>query len=154
MIVGKAVQMAQMMHVPILGLVENMSYAVCPDCGKHINVFGDSHVDEIADKYKLPVLAKMPIDPELAKEADAGMIEMFAGDYLDNAAQTVAKLWDEYQLSVSQAEQLCVEFDSLTALRAQVADLRGKIRGIGKPACGTTDPAPPVSGGQSGRGFS
>ena len=92
MIVGKAVQMAQMMHVPILGLVENMSYAVCPDCGKHINVFGDSHVDEIADKYKLPVLAKMPINPELAKEADAGMIEMFAGDYLDNAAQTVAKL--------------------------------------------------------------
>ena len=92
MIVGKAVQMAQMMHVPILGLVENMSYAVCPDCGKHINVFGDSHVDEIADKYKLQVLAKMPIDPELAKEADAGMIEMFAGDYLDNAAQTVAKL--------------------------------------------------------------
>ena len=92
MIVGKAVQMAQMMHVPILGLVENMSYAVCPDCGKHINVFGDSHVDEIADKYKLPVLAKMPIDPELAKEADAGMIEVFAGDYLDNAAQTVAKL--------------------------------------------------------------
>ena len=87
-----AVQMAQMMHVPILGLVENMSYAVCPDCGKHINVFGDSHVDEIADKYKLPVLAKMPIDPELAKEADAGMIELFAGDYLDNAAQTVAKL--------------------------------------------------------------
>ena len=65
---------------------------VCPNCGKHINVFGDSHVDEIADKYKLPVLAKMPIDPELAKEADAGMIEMFAGDYLDNAAQTVAKL--------------------------------------------------------------
>ena len=92
MIVGKAVQMAQMMHVPILGLVENMSYAVCPDCGKHINVFGDSPVDEIADKYKLPVLAKMPIDPELAKEADVGMIEMFAGDYLDNAAQTVAKL--------------------------------------------------------------
>ena len=92
MIVGKAVQMAQMMHVPILGLVENMSYAVCPDCGKHINVFGDSHVDEIADKYKLPVLAKMPIDPELAKEADAGMIEVFADDYLDNAARTVAKL--------------------------------------------------------------
>ena len=92
MIVGKAVQMAQMMNVPILGLVENMSYVLCPDCGKHINVFGDSHVDEIAAKYKLPVLAKMPIDPELAKEADTGMIEVFAGDYLDNAAQTVAKL--------------------------------------------------------------
>ena len=92
MIVGKAVQMAQMMHVPILGLVENMSYAVCPDCGRHINVFGESHVDEIAAKYHLPVLAKMPIDPELAKEADAGMIEMFAGDYLDGAAQAAAAL--------------------------------------------------------------
>lgn len=92
MIVGKAVQMAQMMNVPILGLVENMSYALCPDCGKHINVFGDSHVDEIGAKYKVPVLAKMPIDPELAKEADAGMIEMYAGDYLDGAAQAVAKL--------------------------------------------------------------
>ena len=92
MIVGKAVQMAEMMKVPILGIVENMSYVLCPDCGKHINVFGDSHVDEIGAKYKVPVLAKMPIDPELAKEADAGMIEMYAGDYLDGAAQTVAKL--------------------------------------------------------------
>ena len=92
MIVGKAVQMAKMMNVPILGLVENMSYAVCPDCGRHIAVFGDSHVDEIAAKYELPVLAKMPIDPELSKEADAGMIEMYAGSFLDGAAQAVAKL--------------------------------------------------------------
>ena len=92
MIVGKAVQMAKMMNVPILGLVENMSYAVCPDCGRHIAVFGDSHVDEIAAKYELPVLAKMPIDPELSKEADAGMIEMYAGTPLEGAAQAVAKL--------------------------------------------------------------
>ena len=92
MIVGKAMQMAKMMNVPILGLVENMSYAVCPDCGKHIQVFGDSHVDEIAAKYALPVLAKMPIDPELSKEADAGMIEMFAGDALDGAAAAVSQL--------------------------------------------------------------
>ena len=97
MIVGKAVQMAQMMHVPILGLVENMSYAVCPDCGKHINVFGDSHVDEIADKYKLPVLAKMPIDPELAKEADAGMIEVFAGDYLLRRYLLMKKFFEEFK---------------------------------------------------------
>ena len=90
--VRKALDFLKQVQSPVLGIVENMSYIVCPDCGKHINVFGDSHVDEIADKYKLPVLAKMPIDPELAKEADAGMIEMFAGDYLDNAAQTVAKL--------------------------------------------------------------
>ena len=69
-----------------------MSYAVCPDCGKHIHVFGDSHVDEIADKYKLPVLAKMPIDPELAKEADAGMIEAYPGQYLEGAADACEKL--------------------------------------------------------------
>ena len=92
MIVGKAVKMAQMMNVPILGIVENMSYAVCPDCGKHIAVFGESHVDETAAKYGLSVLAKLPIDPELAKEADHGMIETFAGDYLDSAAKTVAAL--------------------------------------------------------------
>lgn len=92
MIVGKAVQMAEMMKIPILGIVENMSYVVCPDCGKHISVFGDSHVDETAARYKLPVLAKMPIDPELAKEADAGMIETYAGEYLDGAAKAVADL--------------------------------------------------------------
>ena len=92
MIVGKAVQMAEMMKVPILGIVENMSYVLCPDCGKHINVFGDSHVDETGKKYHLPVLAKMPLNPEFAKEADAGLIETFAGDYLDGAADAVAKL--------------------------------------------------------------
>mgnify|MGYP002275147000 CR=1 FL=1 len=92
MIVGKAVQMAEMMKVPILGIVENMSYVLCPDCGRHINVFGDSHVDETGKKYHLPVLAKMPLNPEFAKEADAGMIETFAGDYLDGAADAVAKL--------------------------------------------------------------
>ena len=80
MIVAKAVKMAQMMNVPILGVVENMSYVLCPDCGRHIQVFGDSHVDEIAEKYSLPVLAKMPIDPALAKNADEGLIETFAGD--------------------------------------------------------------------------
>ena len=92
MVVEKAVKMAEMMNVPIVGLVENMSYVLCPDCGKHINVFGDSHVDETGKKYHLPVLAKMPLNPEFAKEADAGMIETFAGDYLDGAADAVAKL--------------------------------------------------------------
>ena len=91
MIVGKAVQMAQMMNVPILGLVENMSYALCPDCGKHINVFGDSHVDEIGAKYKVPVLAKMPIDPELAALVDVGRIEEFEGAWLDPAADAIEK---------------------------------------------------------------
>ena len=89
MIVGKAVQMAKMMNVPILGIVENMSYAVCPDCGKHISVFGDSHVDETGAKYGLPVLAKMPIDPALASLTDAGRIEDFQGDWLASAADVL-----------------------------------------------------------------
>ena len=92
MIVGKAVQMAQMMHVPILGLVENMSYAVCPDCGKKISVFGESHVDEVAAKHGLPVLAKCPIDPQLAACSDAGMIEAYPGQYLEGAADACEKL--------------------------------------------------------------
>ncbi len=92
MIVGKAVQMAEMMNVPILGIVENMSYAVCPHCGEHIAVFGDSHVDETAARYGLPVLAKMPIDPGLAQAADAGLIETWGGDALDGAAAAVGAL--------------------------------------------------------------
>ncbi|MBQ4504553.1 MAG: Mrp/NBP35 family ATP-binding protein [Firmicutes bacterium] len=85
MIVGKAVNMAKMMNVPILGIVENMSYVTCPDCGKKINVFGDSHVDEVAEKYGLKVLAKVPMDPKLAAGCDAGKIEEFQGDFMDEA---------------------------------------------------------------------
>lgn len=92
MIVAKAVKMANMMDIPILGIVENMSYIACPDCGKKISVFGDSHVDEIAGRFSLPVLAKMPIDPRLAQNADSGNIEDFEGDYLDGAADAVEKL--------------------------------------------------------------
>ena len=92
MVVQKAVKMAQMMHIPIVGLVENMSYIVCPDCGKHINVFGESHVDEVAAKHGLPVLAKCPIDPQLAALSDAGMIETYGGEYLEGAADACEKL--------------------------------------------------------------
>ena len=92
MIVGKAVQMAEMMKVPILGIVENMSYVLCPDCGKHINVFGNSHVDEVAAKHNLPVLAKCPIDPKLAELSDAGMIETYGGEFLEGAADACEKL--------------------------------------------------------------
>ena len=92
MIVTKAVNMASMMNVPMLGVVENMSYLTCPDCGKQIKLFGESHVDEIAAKHGLPVLAKVPVDPALAKLADAGEIEKFEGDFLDQAARTVAAL--------------------------------------------------------------
>ena len=92
MIVAKAVNMAEMMKVPMLGIVENMSYIVCPDCGKHINVFGDSHVDEVAAKHGLPVLAKCPIDPKLAELSDAGMIETYGGEFLEGAADACEKL--------------------------------------------------------------
>ena len=92
MIVAKAVNMAEMMKVPMLGIVENMSYIVCPDCGKHINVFGNSHVDEVAAKHGLPVLAKCPIDPKLTELSDAGLIETYGGQYLEDAADACEKL--------------------------------------------------------------
>ena len=75
MIVEKAVNMANMMNVPILGLVENMSYYKCDDCGKEHKIFGESHIDEIAKKYNINVVAKLPIKPEIASAADAGTIE-------------------------------------------------------------------------------
>ena len=92
MIVAKAVNMAQMMNIPILGIIENMSYLVCPDCGRHISLFGESHVEQIAAKHGLKVLAKMPIDPQLAQLADEGRIEAYGGEYLEGAAGAVQKL--------------------------------------------------------------
>ncbi|WP_099204763.1 Mrp/NBP35 family ATP-binding protein [Scatolibacter rhodanostii] len=95
MVVAKAVEMANMMNIPILGLVENMSYALCPDCGKHINIFGESHVDEIAAKYNLPILAKMPIDPVVASSCDRGVVELVDKDWLDKAIDKVEALLTE-----------------------------------------------------------
>ena len=82
MIVEKAINMARLMNIPILGLVENMSYVVCPDCGKRIDVFGKSRIDEIAEKGNLRVLGKIPFDSKLAAACDKGMIELFDGDWL------------------------------------------------------------------------
>lgn len=82
MIVEKAINMARLMNIPILGLVENMSYAVCPDCGKRIDVFGKSRIDEIAEKGNLRILGKIPFDSKLAAACDKGMIELFDGDWL------------------------------------------------------------------------
>lgn len=92
MIVSKAVEMAKMMNVPVLGLVENMSYVTCPDCGKEIHVFGESHIDEVAAKYALKVLGKLPMDPKLAAACDKGAIELFEGDWLDSAADLIESL--------------------------------------------------------------
>lgn len=92
MIVEKAANMARMMNIPILGLVENMSYVECPDCGKKIYVFGESHIDEIASQYQVPVLAKIPMDPELATACDAGKIEFTERDYMKDAVELLEKL--------------------------------------------------------------
>ncbi|HHX92218.1 MAG TPA: Mrp/NBP35 family ATP-binding protein [Clostridiales bacterium] len=87
MIVAKAVKMAEMMNVPIVGLVENMSYFRCPDNGKDYQIFGESHIEEIAKAHSLDVLAKLPIDPKLTAASDKGMIELFEGDWLDSLAK-------------------------------------------------------------------
>jgi Mrp family chromosome partitioning ATPase len=89
-IVAKAVKMASMMNVPVIGIVENMSYVECPDCGKHIHVFGVSHLEEVAAEYGLKVLGRLPIAPKLAAQCDAGQIESFEGKWLEDAADAVA----------------------------------------------------------------
>ena len=91
MIVEKALNMANMMDIKVLGLVENMSYALCPDCGKHVEVFGESHVQETAERFGTEVLAQLPINLKLAAACDAGLIELFEGDWLDDAIRKVLK---------------------------------------------------------------
>ncbi len=92
MIVGKAVKMAEMLHVPILGLVENMSYFVCDSCGKVHKIYGESHVDEFACKNKIDTVCKLPIDAALAQLCDSGNIENFQGDWLNPLAEKIAKI--------------------------------------------------------------
>ncbi len=91
MIVEKAVNMAKMMDIKVLGLVENYSYIVCPDCGKVIRPYGESKIAELAKLHGTDVLASLPIDPELASLCDKGVIELFEGDYLERAADIIEK---------------------------------------------------------------
>ncbi len=91
MIVSKAVKMAEIMNIPIVGLVENMSYFKCPDNGKNYQVFGESHIEEVAVKHHLKVLAKLPIDPKLSTACDQGRIEFFDGDWLEPLAKILEK---------------------------------------------------------------
>ena len=91
MIVKKAYNMADMMKVPVLGIVENYSYVKCPDCGKEIKVFGESHIDEIAAELKVPVLGKMPIDVKLAELADSGLFGKIENEYITAAADVMPK---------------------------------------------------------------
>ncbi|MGI6678419.1 MAG: P-loop NTPase [Dehalobacterium sp.] len=87
MIVSKAVKMAELMKIPIIGLVENMSYFKCPDNDKEYQIFGESHIEEIADKHNLKILAKIPIDPKISAACDKGMIELFNGNWLEPVAE-------------------------------------------------------------------
>ena len=83
MIVGKAVRMAGMMNVPVLGIVENMSYFECPDCGKQHKLFGESRVEEFAKEYGIDTVCRLPINPKLAAACDKGTVELYEGDWLD-----------------------------------------------------------------------
>ena len=91
MIVAKAANMANMMQVPVLGLVENMSYVKCPDCGKEIRVFGESHIEEVANDFGYSVLARLPMDPAYAALVDAGRIESIESNPLAEAAEAIVK---------------------------------------------------------------
>ena len=92
MIVGKAVNMAKKMDVPIIGLIENMSYLECPDCKKHIHVFGESHVEQAAQENGLKVLAQIPIDPKIAQMVDGGRVEYIEMPWFEKAAEAVEAL--------------------------------------------------------------
>ena len=91
MIVSKAVKMANMMHVPVLGFVENYSYLTCPDCGKRIEVFGKSGLDAVAAEFGLPVLARLPIDPVVAESFDSGNMEQVNTDGVAGVIEAVEK---------------------------------------------------------------
>lgn len=92
MIVEKAVKMAQLMNVPILGIVENMSYFECPDCGKRHSIFGESRIDEVAAQYSIGSVSRLPINPKVAQGADAGMIELFDGNWLDSLSDIIENI--------------------------------------------------------------
>lgn len=92
MIVGKAVKMADMMKIPIIGIVENMSYFQCEDCGKKYNIFGESNIDELAKEYNIPLVAKMPVNPKLASACDRGMLELYDGNWLDKIADKIEQM--------------------------------------------------------------
>ena len=96
MIVSKAVKMAEMMNIAIIGLVENMSYFACPDNGKNYKIFGETHIKEIADQYELSVLGNIPIDPKISAACDNGTIEDYDGNWLETIGETLEKMEVKY----------------------------------------------------------
>lgn len=130
MIVSKAVKMAEMMNIPIIGLVENMSYFTCPDNGKDYHIFGDSHIEEIADNHNLKVLAKLPIDPKISAACDKGMIELFDGNWFDPVAKILAEKMEEKEtikIAVASEKEIvtehfghCINFNIFEADNGQI----------------------------------
>lgn len=92
MIVEKAAKMAELMKIPVLAFAENMAYFECPDCGKRHNVFGESHIDDIAKQYGVDTVSQIPINNKLAAAVDAGAVELFEGDWLENIADKLLGL--------------------------------------------------------------
>ena len=95
MIVEKAVKMAGLMNIPIIGIVENMSYFECPDCNTQHKIFGESNIDEIAEKYGIKNIAKLPISREIASACDKGIIELAGGEQLNEMADVIEKMLEE-----------------------------------------------------------
>jgi len=95
MIVGKAAKMAEMMHIPVLGIVENMAYFECPDCGRQHKLFGESHIEELAEEFGIDTVAHLPIDPKLAAACDKGTIELYAGTWLDELSAKIEKMLND-----------------------------------------------------------
>ena len=114
MIVEKAVKMAQMMNVPVIGIVENMSYFMCPDFGKKHRIFGESHVDAVAAKYGIDNLAEIPMNTKIAAACDKGMIELFDGDWLDNMVEA------------------CLAADNPDAIKSAVVRVCHQLAGTGQ----------------------
>jgi len=120
MIVKKAVNMANAMDIPILGIVENYSYVQCDCCGKKMSVFGESHVDEVAQECELKVLAKLPLDSAIAKQVDAGKIEELDADYLEEASAFIEQVcpcvkedkWEKIALAVETDGEVSAHFNA------------------------------------------
>jgi Mrp family chromosome partitioning ATPase len=92
MIVSKAVKMAAMMNIPVIGIVENMSYLECPDCHSHISIFGESHIEKVARDHHIKTISKLPLNPAFAELCDKGLVEMFDGDFLNDIVNQIEKM--------------------------------------------------------------
>lgn len=114
LIVRKAIHMARMMSIPVIGLVENMSHVLCPECGHKIELFGESHTAAVASEFNIPLLDSLPIDPEITKLADTGSIEKLAKMYLNNSLQEMVKMLPEKNKRKTGKSEQMTKDDAIT----------------------------------------